>query len=50
MLAGALFARRSQALVELKEAMGGSAVPAIPMAYGRSEYREWPTIAGWRLG
>ena len=30
--------------------MGGSAVPAIPMAYGQSEYRQWPTIAGWRSG
>jgi hypothetical protein len=50
MLAGALYARRSQALVELKEAMGGSAVPAIPMAYGQSEYRQWLTIAGWRSG
>jgi hypothetical protein len=39
-LAGALFARRNQAWVELKGAMGGSAVPAIPPAYGQSEYRQ----------
>jgi hypothetical protein len=39
-LAGALFARRNQAWVGLKGAMGGSAVPAIPTAYGQSEYRQ----------
>jgi hypothetical protein len=30
--------------------MGGSAVPAIPMAYGQSKYRQWQTIAFWRSG
>src|ERR1700754_4334017 len=42
---GALFARRNQACVWTIEATGGSAVPAIPMAYGRSEYREWADIS-----
>ena len=35
----ALSARANQALVEVEDATGGSAVPAIPTAYGRSGYR-----------
>jgi len=33
------FAHANQPLVVLKDATGGSAVPATPTTYGRSEYR-----------